>query len=366
MNEENVTQSLAPQPKTDTGPKIDSITIWILGIVLMINTGYHSYNILAKSVSESAKVIALVGLFGLEFGLAGWGLAYAKGATTGVQKMLAKTFIVIDALGVLVTSLADSLMYSSSDGAYEAFGPLVMFFIPIIIVSNAFAAFAYKLNDEQVVEDRKARDREYERRQRLAIQADLIQREKDDLEYATTWNLYRQQMIGLQENLAQVKVALDAREQANRQILSSGKHVEQAAQAMGFPVVKTEKAPLFGSVPKINIPAWMKKTDAPEPEPVPIPVPAGHEYTDQGGALGLGTGNGSGTQAQRQALQMQLSAELDAEYEQTIRNIVGSLMQKYPDADAAALEKALRNGEDVNNLLNPTDAGEPSDPPLAA
>ena len=362
MNEENVTQSLAPQPKTDTGPKMDSIVIWVLGIVLMINTGYHSYNILAKSVSESAKIIAMVGLFGLEFGLVGWALAYAKGATTGIQKMLAKTFIVIDALGVLITSLADSLMYASSDGAYEAFGPLVMFFIPIIIVSNAFATLAYKLNDEKVVEDRKERDRDYDRRQRLAIQADVIQREKDDLEYATAWNLYRQQMIGLQENLAQVKVALDAREQANRQILSSGKHVEQAAQAMGY-AVKTEKAPLFGSMPKINIPDWMKKTDVAEP----VPVPAGHEYTDQGGALAQGTGNGSGTKAQRQALQMQLSTELDAEYEQTIANIVASLMQKYPDADAAALEKALRNGEDVNALLNPTDAGEADDhPPLAA
>jgi len=64
---------------------------------------------------------------------------------------------------------------------------------------------------------------------------------------------------------------------------------------------------------------------------------------------------------------MQLSTELDAEYEQTIRNIVASLMQKYPGADAVALEKALRNGEDVNALLNPTDAGETSDnQPLAA
>ena len=333
MNESNVTQELAPQPETDTGPKIDSIVIWILGGVLMIYTGYHSYNILSKSVSEKATIVALVGLFGLEFGLISWALAYAKGATTGTQKMLAKTFIAIDALGVLVSSLVDSLLHSSSGDTYASFEPIVMFFIPIIIAGNAFAALAYKLNDEKVVEDRKVRDRTYQRRQRLAIQDDLIQREKDDLEYATQWNLYRQQMMDLQENLARVKVALDAREQANRQILSSGKHVEKAAQAMGYGEQGQAKPRenLLDKMPKINIPDWMnfgKQQDQTTTEPNPT-----------------------------QAKISELEAQLQAEQEKSIQLMVATLAKQYPEASPEELESAIRSGN-IDQFLNPTEAGE--------
>ena len=364
----DVNASLAPQPKTDTSPKIDSIVIWLLGAVLLLYTSWRSFDILSKSVPDEWKIIAFVGLFGLDFGLIGWALAYAKGATTGTQKMLAKTFIVIDALGVLISGLADSLMYNANgDAIYQTFEPIVMFLIPIIIMGNGFATLAYKLADEQVIEDRKKRDRKYERRQRIAQQNAMIQKQKDDLEYATAWNLYRQQMIGLQENLAKVKVALDAREQANRQILSSGKHVTQAAQAMGFGTQGAEE-PKVRTMPKIQIPDFMKKkTNAQEEELEPVPVPAGHEHVETG-ALGLGTGNGSGTKAQRASLQ----DELFAEYEESVQEAIDTLMKTHPNANREEIEKAVRTGQPFNladggdDEANPTDAGETSHPPLAA
>ena len=357
----DVNASLAPQPKTDSGPKIDSIVIWLLGGVLLIYTGWRSFDLLSNSVPDDWKIIAFVGLFGLDFGLIGWALAYAKGATTSTQKMLAKTFIVVDALGVLISGLADSLMYNESgDAIYQTFEPIVMFLIPIIIMGNAFATLAYKLADEQIIEDRKKRDREYERRQRIAQQNAMIQKQKDDLEYATAWNLYRQQMIDLQENLAKVKVALDAREQANRKILSSGKHVDKAAQAMGFGTQGAEE-PQVRTIPKIKIPDWMQKKTADQEEPELVPVPAGHE----GGALALGTGNGSGTKAQRASIQNELASE----YEASVQAAVENMLKEYPNANCEEIEKTIRGslsegGSDPNE--NPTEAGGMSHPPLAA
>jgi len=366
----NVNESLAPQPEIDSGPKLDSIVIYLLGGVLLIYTGWRSFDLLSKSVPDEWKIIAFVGLFGLDFGLIGWALAYAKGATTGAQKMLARSFIVIDALGVLISGLTDSLMYNSGgDAVYQTLEPIVMFLVPIIIMGNAFATLAYKLADEKVIEDRKKRDREHERRQRIAQQNAMIQKQKDDLEYATTWNLYRQRMIGLQENLAKVKVALDAREQANRQILSSGKHVDKAAQEMGFGPQSPAEEPLR-AMPKIEIPDWMKLSDKDKPQPVFVPA-AGQEYADQGGALAQGTGNGNGTKTQRTSLQ----DELFAEYEANIQTAIDAMLKQYPNADRDELEKAVRGQDtqlppapsaDKGSDANPPEAGETSNPPFAA
>jgi hypothetical protein len=99
------------------GMTLGDVIVLILDAVLLIYTGWRSYDFLTTSVPVGFELLALVGLWGLDIGAVAWSLVWIFGSSTKYQDWTSMFFFVFDLLGVILTSLTDSLMYGQSDGA---------------------------------------------------------------------------------------------------------------------------------------------------------------------------------------------------------------------------------------------------------
>ena len=397
-NSGSLLHNLMPDIETDHGTMdIGDLIVLVFGVVLLIYTGWRSFNLLSQSVPEDWKIIAFVGLWGLDFGMIGWSLVWMFGSSAKYQDWLSGAFIAIDTIGVILTSLTDSLMYGDSGGAmYATLEPVAMVLIPMVIISNAVATVIYHLTSPKVRMKRQNR----KRAERLRLQQEKLQKDRDDLSYAQSALLQRQETMGIQQALAQLKLILDANERATNRVLTSGAHVDQAAREMGLaggqqafafnaagsgqsadntqiqallqdlasyrPTTRQETGTATAQTPRrmpsLNIPDWLtfsKKdngaTGGSDGELELEPVPIGQEYADQGGGIGLGTGNGKGTHPQRaENYQDLLKPQADAR-EESIQRAIEDALRQYPDANPAAIEQTLRGHMTLPNstVTNP-------------
>jgi hypothetical protein len=215
MSETNQTNSmidtlLGRDINTDHGGMtIGDVIVLILDVVLLIYTGWRSYDFLTHSVPVGFELLALVGLWGLDIGAVAWSLVWIFGSSTKYQDWTSMFFFVFDLLGVILTSLTDSLMYGQNDAAMaKMMGGIAVVIVPLIVVANAVAGFIYHMSSPQTKERRTLRRSENEHREKMAEVAKLGR----DLQYAESFILARQEMLDKSVALAQVKMLQDQTE----------------------------------------------------------------------------------------------------------------------------------------------------------
>jgi len=195
------------------GLNLGDITVLILDAVLLIYTGWRSYDFLTTSVPEGFELLALVGLWGLDIGALAWSLVWIFGSSTKYQDWTSMFFFVFDLLGVILTSLTDSLMYGQADGVLsKMMSGIAVVVVPLIVVANAVAGFIYHMTSPQTKERRALRRAENEHREKMQEVTKL----ERDLQYAESYILARQEMLDKSVALAQVKMLQDQTEREMR------------------------------------------------------------------------------------------------------------------------------------------------------
>jgi hypothetical protein len=195
------------------GMTLGDIIVLVLDLVLLIYTGWRSYDFLTTSVPAGFELLALVGLWGLDIGALAWSLVWIFGSSTKYQDWTSMFFFIFDLLGVILTSLTDSLMYGQSEGALsQLMSGIAVIIVPLIVVANAVAGFIYHMTSPQTKERRALRRAENEHREKMAEVAKL----ERDLQYAESYILARQEMLDKSVALSQIKMLQDQTEREMR------------------------------------------------------------------------------------------------------------------------------------------------------
>ena len=199
---------------------------WGLGamaVLLLVVTGYRSWHFLTTSLPHEYQIIAYAGLFGLDIGALIWAYAWMRAATNTKQDEIALVMFVVDVLGMLATSLADTLLYQQGVQVEmpEAFKIAALWGVPIIIASNAVAAVLYHMASESTALHRRMRRDQAELN---ALRAE-IEREQAYLDQ-------RELMLAQKEKLAAQRLRMVATERGLAQAEQRGSHVDEAAETI--------------------------------------------------------------------------------------------------------------------------------------
>ncbi|MCJ7435296.1 MAG: hypothetical protein MUO77_17590, partial [Anaerolineales bacterium] len=128
------------------GIDIGDLIVLLLDAVLLIYTAWRSYDFLATTVPTGFQILAVVGLWGLDIGAVAWSLVWIFGSSTKYQDWTSMAFFIIDLVGVVLTSVTDSLMYGEKDGAMtHTLEGIAIVVIPLVVVSNVVAGFIYHM-----------------------------------------------------------------------------------------------------------------------------------------------------------------------------------------------------------------------------
>lgn len=218
MNEStSLTNELTGGIQTDHGGLgIGDLIVILLDLVLLIYTGFRSYDFLSNTVPSDWQILALVGLWGLDIGAIAWSLVWIFGSTEKYQDWVSMTFFVIDLVGVVLTSLTDSLMYGAEGKAMtETLTGVAVVVIPLVVVLNVVAGFIYHMTSPATKEQRANRRAEAKHRQKMRE----LYRMEQDLQYAEEYLLKRQDTLDKSTLLAQMKIQQDAIEKVTRAAL---------------------------------------------------------------------------------------------------------------------------------------------------
>lgn len=191
------------------GLTLGDIIVLLLDLVLLVYTGWRSYDFLSTTVPTEMQLLALVGLWGLDIGAIAWSLVWIFGSTTKYQDWVAMFFFVFDLTGVVLTSLTDSLMYGAENSALTGMlSGIAVVAVPLIVVANVIAGFIYHMTSPQTKANRAKRRAEAEYARKIF---ELEQMERD-LRYAEAYLLRRQDTLEKSSLLAEMKVEQDALE----------------------------------------------------------------------------------------------------------------------------------------------------------
>jgi hypothetical protein len=195
------------------GLTLGDVIVLILDIVLLVYTGWRSYDFLTTSVPEGYELLALVGLWGLDIGAVAWSLVWIFGSATKYQDWTSMFFFVFDLVGVILTSLTDSLMYGQADSAMSTMlSGIAIVVVPLIVVANAVAGFIYHMTSPQTKQRRAKRRAENEHYEKMQEVGKL----ELDLQYAESFILARQDVLDKSVALAQIKMLQDQTEREVR------------------------------------------------------------------------------------------------------------------------------------------------------
>ena len=255
------------------GFTFSDLAVLILDAVLFIYTAWRSYHFLTDSVPDGMQIMALVGLWGLDIGMVIWSLVWMFGSTEKYQDWTAMGFFLIDLAGVVLTSLTDSLSFSSPDGSMTGMlQGIAAPAIPLIVVANVIAGFIYHMTSPKTRAQRDNRKAAAEHRRKM----EEVSKMERDLIYAESYILAKQETLEKAQLLAEIKVAQDAVEQATRAKLRdqvgvhsaalSGKKNEANQELNGL---KAKMAAL-----KAALAPGAPADPAPYPNNNPTPVPA--------------------------------------------------------------------------------------------
>ncbi len=221
-----LTQSLLPDWNTDHGGfNFGDLLILLFDGILLIYTGWRSFDLLSGTVPAGWEVMAFIGLLALDIGAVIWSYIWIFNSTTKWQDRIAMIFFVIDMSGVALTSITDSLMYGDEEGVMLAMlEPMTMVIIPVIIIANVIAGIVYHFTSAETRARRTQRQLEAKAR-------DEEQRQNDEelqLHYAQQSLLRRQAELPRKIALANLKIAQDQLERDAMQALFGNGDVERA------------------------------------------------------------------------------------------------------------------------------------------
>ena len=192
------------------------LVVLMLDLVLLLYTGWRSFDFLSTTVPDGWQVLALVGLWGLDIGAIAWSLVWIFGSTGKFQNWVSMAFFVIDLVGVALTSLTDSLMYSRSEGAMsQALGGVTAVAVPLVLFGNVVAGFIYHMTSPETKRRRKQREMQAEHNNRMDEVAVMEQR----LTYTEAFLLARQDALDKAVILADLKVQQDVIERQTQKAL---------------------------------------------------------------------------------------------------------------------------------------------------
>ncbi|WKZ50259.1 MAG: cell envelope integrity protein TolA [Anaerolineales bacterium] len=269
----SLTDELTGNIQTDHGGfGFGDLIVILLDLALLIYTGFRSYDFLTNTVPDGWQMLALVGLWGLDIGAIAWSLVWIFGSTEKYQDWVSMTFFVVDLVGVVLTSLTDSLMYGAKGGVTtQTLTGVSVVVVPLVVVLNVVAGFIYHMTSPATKAQRAKRRADAEHRAKME---ELAQMERD-LTYAEQYLLKRQDTLDKSAFLAQMKVEQDAVEKATREALRDQAGIADVARG-GTSGAADKLAQLKECVDALKS-NWI----LPDNAPAPAPAPAHSEPTSQ-------------------------------------------------------------------------------------
>ena len=175
------------------------------------------------------------------------------------------SFFIIDLVGVILTSITDSLMYGAKDGAMtNVLSGIATVAIPLVVVSNVVAGFIYHMTSPAT----KARREERKAGAVHKAKMSEITSMERDLLYAESYLLAKQDTLDKAVILAEIKKAQNAVEKSTRDSLRDQVGIRNAANAGSTSSNIDElKARLTGMAKKLIEP----KTDEASAHQLPVP-----------------------------------------------------------------------------------------------
>jgi len=92
------------------------VIVLLLDLVLLIYTGWRSYDFLTTTVPSGMEILALVGLWGLDIGAVAWSLVWIFGSTGKFQNWVSISMFLIDLVGVGLTGLTVAEYFRDEEG----------------------------------------------------------------------------------------------------------------------------------------------------------------------------------------------------------------------------------------------------------
>jgi hypothetical protein len=217
--------------QTDHGDfDIGDLIVILLDAVLLIYTAWRSYDFLSTTVPTGFEILGLVGLWGLDIGAIAWSLVWIFGSSTKYQDWTSMSFFIIDLVGVILTSITDSLMYGAKDGAMtNVLSGIATVAIPLVVVSNVVAGFIYHMTSPATKARREERKADAAHKAKMS---EITAMERDLL-YAESYLLAKQDTLDKAVLLAEIKKSQDAVEKSTRDSLRDQIGIRNAASTGG-------------------------------------------------------------------------------------------------------------------------------------
>ena len=206
------------------------LVVLLLDAVLLIYTGWRSYDFLTTTVPTGFQMLALIGLWGLDIGALAWSIVWIFGSSEKYQDWISMAFFVIDLTGVVLTSLTDSLMYGAKGGAMTGtLTGIATVLIPLVVVGNVIAGFIYHFTSPATKARRAKRKANAAHRERMREIEDM----QRNIAYAEEYLLAKQDTLEKSLILAEIKTAQDAVEKATRAKLHDQLGIRNQASSAG-------------------------------------------------------------------------------------------------------------------------------------
>ena len=247
------------------GLDIGDLIVLLLDAVLLIYTAWRSYDFLSTTVPSGFEILGLVGLWGLDIGAIAWSLVWIFGSSTKYQDWTSMAFFIIDLVGVILTSITDSLMYGAKDGAMtHVLSGIATVAIPLVVVSNVVAGFIYHMTSPATKARREERKADAAHKEKMSEIATM----ERDLLYAESYLLAKQDTLDKAVLLAEIKKSQDAVEKSTRDSLRDQIGIRKAA-SNGSEGVSSKVDEL-----KARLAEMTKKLIEPRVDKTPIPASA--------------------------------------------------------------------------------------------
>ena len=195
--------------KTDHGGvTFGDVVVIGLDIFLLIFTTFRSYDLLIRSVPTGWELMAYFGLLGLDGGMIVWSLAWIFGSTNRYQDWLTFGMWLIDAIGMFLTGVADTLLYApdmqNAKAMHDTIMVIAWYGLPVIIAVNALAGVVYHFtSDATSIRREERRKKKALERQRRLNEVDL-EDERDKADFAREAVMQRRMLVKLYDEVARL------------------------------------------------------------------------------------------------------------------------------------------------------------------
>ncbi len=307
------------------GLEFSDIVLYIYDAILLIYTGWRSYDLISGTVPSGWEIMGFIALLALDIGSIIWTYLWMKNASNKWQNNIAMTMFWLDMAGVALTSITDSLLYGDSENVILGLlEPVMMLVLPVIIFINVVAGIIY-----HQVSDKTKHERTERALKAKAKREEQAQREEEmKLNFAQEKLLRRKKDLRRKVLLAELKVEMDKIEKATMEALNGTQRVEREA----FAAEQTEE-----SMTKLQ--SLMQELKG--MKNAILGNSASKEETISNDLL--------------QQVESEVADERARAHEDSIQRAIEDAKRQYPDADPAQIEQALRGKVTLPNgvVTNP-------------